>query len=234
MNNTPKHIQIHDQLLSDINEGKWNSGEKLPSERELSTNFNVSRMTLRQAIQSLVDEGKLEKRLGSGTFVSKKKVQEKLSDISGFSTIINNQGSKPSSHTISYMKTNPTIAEQKALKIHSSVEILRMERVRFADSVPICYEVTSVPYEMINGSQKKQVTDSLYKEIEKNTKLMISSTFQTISSMLSSEKIANYLKIEKNDPILRLQQISILDNGKPCEYVTSQYVGNRFEFVLKK
>lgn len=89
---SPVYIQIHNQIKKDIEAGKWKIGEKIPSERELAENFSVSRMTLRQAIQTLVDEGILERKIGSGTFVARKKVQEKMSGITSFTEITEAQG----------------------------------------------------------------------------------------------------------------------------------------------
>ena len=77
-NQLPVYIQIHDQIKSEIEQGIWKIGDRLPSERELAVKFNVSRMTLRQAIQNLADEGILERKIGSGTYVARKKVQEKM------------------------------------------------------------------------------------------------------------------------------------------------------------
>ena len=67
---SPVYIQIHNQLRENIESGKWKVGQKIPAERELAASFDVSRMTLRQAIQALVDEGILERRVGSGTVVA--------------------------------------------------------------------------------------------------------------------------------------------------------------------
>ena len=66
----PAYLQIHDQIKKDIDEEVWKIGQKLPSERDLAETFQVSRMTLRQAITLLVEEGVLERRVGSGTFVA--------------------------------------------------------------------------------------------------------------------------------------------------------------------
>ena len=74
-NQLPVYIQIHDQIKSEIEQGIWKIGDRLPSERELAVKFNVSRMTLRQAIQNLADEGILERKIGSGTYVAIEKVQ---------------------------------------------------------------------------------------------------------------------------------------------------------------
>jgi len=83
-NQLPVYIQIHDQIKSEIEQGIWKIGDRLPSERELAVKFNVSRMTLRQAIQNLADEGILERKIGSGTYVAREKVQEKMSGATSF------------------------------------------------------------------------------------------------------------------------------------------------------
>lgn len=75
--NVPVYIQIHDKIKEDIEKGVWKIGDRLPSERELSIQFNVSRMTLRQAIQTLAEEGILERKIGSGTYVARKKCKRK-------------------------------------------------------------------------------------------------------------------------------------------------------------
>lgn len=80
---SPVYIQIHNQLRENIEGGKWQVGEKIPL-KELAAEFGVSRMTLRQAIQTLVDEGVLERRVGSGTFVASRKVQEKMAGVTSF------------------------------------------------------------------------------------------------------------------------------------------------------
>ena len=108
---SPVYIQIHNQLRSNIEEGKWQVGQKIPAERELATEFGVSRMTLRQAIQTLVDEGVLERRVGSGTFVANRKVQEKMSGVTSFTELMQAIGKVPSSKTISYHLTIPSESE---------------------------------------------------------------------------------------------------------------------------
>ena len=110
---SPVYIQIHNQIKKDIEAGKWKIGEKIPSERELAENFSVSRMTLRQAIQTLVDEGILERKIGSGTFVARKKVQEKMSGITSFTEITEAQGKVPTSKTVSYLITIPSLSESE-------------------------------------------------------------------------------------------------------------------------
>lgn len=230
----PIYIKIHDQIKKDIEEGKWQVGDRLPSERELSDIFNVSRMTLRQAIQTLADEGILERKIGSGTYVANKKVQETMTGTTSFSDIITSQGKTPSSKTLSYFMTSPSSSEMEKLGLTEDMTILKMERIRYADDVPICFEVASIPYHLISTFDKEQITRSLYKALGEQGHQVIGKSSQMISAVVASEKIAHYLDIKRGDAVLRLRQVSYFENGLPFEYVRSQYAGERFEFLLEK
>lgn len=230
----PIYIQIHDQLKENIEKGVWSIGDRLPSERELAVQFNVSRMTLRQAIQALADEGILERKIGSGTYVARKKVQEKMTGTTSFTDIMLSQNRTPSSRTISYFVTKPSSSEMEKLELQEEDDILRMERIRFADDIPICFEVASIPYSLVNQYSKSEITHSLYKTLENKGGNKIGSAKQTISAMLASEQIAEYLQVKRGDALLRLRQLSYFETGIPFEYVRTQYVSNRFEFYLEK
>ena len=135
----PAYMKIHDQIKKDIDDGHWKIGERLPSERDLAEEFEVSRMTLRQAISLLVEEGVLERRVGSGTFVSSTRVQEKMRGTTSFTEIVKAQGKTPSSHLISYRRTIPTEEEVEKLGVEPTENIIRMKRVRYADQLPVVY-----------------------------------------------------------------------------------------------
>ncbi|WP_321388911.1 GntR family transcriptional regulator [uncultured Enterococcus sp.] len=230
----PIYLQIHDKIKEDIEKGLWAIGDRLPSERELAVQFNVSRMTLRQAIQTLADEGILERKIGSGTYVARQKVQEKMIGTTSFTEIMVSQNRTPSSKTVSYFITHPSSSELEKLQLSEDESILRMERIRYADSVPICFEVASIPYSLIDKYSKSEVSQSLYKTLEEKGGYKIGQANQTISAMLASEQIAEYLEIKRGEAILRLRQVSYLEDGRPFEYVRTQYAGNRFEFYLEK
>ncbi|HLQ40317.1 MAG TPA: GntR family transcriptional regulator [Tetragenococcus sp.] len=230
----PVYLQIHDKVKEKIEAGFWQIGDRLPSERELAEDFGVSRMTLRQAIQTLADEGIIERKIGSGTYVARRKVQEKMSGTTSFTEIMLSQGRKPSSKAVSYFFTHPSSSEMEKLRLSSDEAILRMERVRLADNVPICFEVASIPEKIIRDFNKKEISTSLYRTLEEKGKRKIGGANQTISAIVASEKKAEYLNIKKGDAILLMRQISYFDDGTPFEYVRSQYVGNRFEFYLDK
>lgn len=232
-NQVPVYIQIHDQLKHEIENGLWKVGDRLPSERDLSVKFGVSRMTLRQAVQTLSDEGILERKIGSGTYVASEKVQEKMSGTTSFTDIMESLNKVPSSKTISFFHSRASSSEAEKLGLEKGDQVLRMERIRYADDIPICFEEASIPAELAEGFSKEEITESFYHTL-KEKGLEIGQANQTVTAILASEQIADYLAVKRGDAILRLRQISYLADGRPFEYVRTQYVGSRFEFYLEK
>ena len=230
---SPVYIQIHNQIKKDIEAGVWAVGDRIPSERELALEFNVSRMTLRQAVQTLVEEGILARQVGAGTFVARKKVQEKMTGVTSFTELMEEQGKKPSSRTVSYLVTTPSLSEMERLKLKDDEKVLRMERIRYADEVPICFEVATLPYSLVKDYERNQITTSLYRTLEESGR-KIGHAQQSVSAQVASERIAEYLNIKRGSAILRLRQVTELGDGTPFEYVRTQYAGNKFEFYLEK
>lgn len=230
----PRYLQIYNQLRQEIEEGKWRVGDKLPSERDLAISFDVSRMTLRQAVQTLADDGILERKIGSGTYVADKKVQETLKGTTSFSQIVREQGKRPSSKAVSYFVTQPSTNEMEKLNLSQRDKILRMERVRYADNLPICFEVMSIPYQLVKNFNKKEITQSFYETMRTKGNYRISHSKQNISATLAKERTAEFLNIKKGEAMLQLTQLTYLEDGRPFELVRSYYVGDRFEFVLER
>ncbi|ETA73903.1 MAG: GntR family transcriptional regulator [Ligilactobacillus sp.] len=230
---TPRYIKIHNEIQSRIEKGYWQVGQRIPAERELAQEFMVSRMTLRQALQTLVDEGILERRIGAGTFVAQRRIQDKMSGITSFTELTRRQGKVPSSQTVSYLVTEPSLSEAEKLELAENQKILRMERIRFADDEPICFEVAALPFDMVADYRQSQVTTSLYQTLADDG-LRIGRAQQTVSATVASERIAELLKVKRGSAILMLRQVTTLKDGRPFEYVRTHYAGDRFEFYLEK
>ena len=226
------YIHIYNQLKEQIDKGELQVGQRLPSERELADQFGVSRMTLRQGVSLLVDEGLLRRKIGSGTYVASTRVQEKMRGTTSFTDIIEMQGKEPSTRLLSYIRVLPTEKEAEMLGLTEGDYIIRMERIRYADKVPVVYEVASIPEKLIQHAKKEDITAHFFKTLTENG-YQIGKSHQTIYARLASEKVATYLHVQKNQAILALRQISFLADGQAFEYVNSQYAGERFEFYLE-
>ena len=228
----PAYSRIHDVLKKKIDDGFWEIGQRLPSERDLADDYEVSRMTLRQAITLLVEEGILERRVGSGTYVASHRVQEKMRGTTSFTEIVRSQGKTPSSQVVSYQRKPANETEIQQLQLKTSDYVVRMERVRYSDNMPLVFEVASIPEKLIREFKREDIAEHFFQTLTDNG-YEIGKSQQTIYAKNASERVANYLKVPKNHAVLALTQVSYFTDGRPFEYVHSQYVGDRFEFYLE-
>ena len=232
---TAIYIQIHDEIKHQIETGLFEVGQRLPSECVMAEQFGMSRMTLRQAVTSLVEEGILTRHVGSGTYVASDRVREKMRGTTSFTEIVQNLGKTPSSRVLSYQKTKANEVECDKLQLKKGAQIIRMERIRYADDLPICYEVASIPYRLIEDFARNDIANHFYETLANSGK-KIGRSEQIISAKIVNKEIANFLSIKQSSAILALTQVSYFANTDetPFEYVLSQYVGERFEFYLER
>lgn len=229
----PMYIRIHNQIKRDIEKHVYKVGDRIPAERQLAVKFGVSRMTLRQAIKTLEDEGILERRLGSGTYVASQKVQERMSGVMSFTEITKANGQVPSSKLISYQIGQPSLSEKERLKLKDGENVLRMERIRYADDVPICHEVVTIPYSLVKNDSKEDISTHLYETLDRNG-YEIGNVTEHISASVANENDARLLKARKGEALITRRQVTELADGKPFEYTRARYVAERFEFSFTK
>lgn len=229
----PRYIEIHNQILSRIEAGEWRSQERLPAERDLALEFNVSRMTLRQAVQTLVDEGILERKVGSGTYVAEQKVSERALGVTSFTELMAATGRTPHTVTVSYKTTTPSASEIEHLQLDSTDKVLIMERLRLGDDEPILLERTTLPVQLIESFTRGALTESLYATLA-SAGVYPGHAEQTITATLANERLSELLQIKRGDPILSVRQVSYDQHDTPFEYVRSYYVGERFEFTVTR
>lgn len=229
----PMYIKIHNQIKRDVENHVYKVGDRIPAERQLAVKFGVSRMTLRQAIKTLEEEGILERRLGSGTYVASQKVQEKMSGIMSFTEITQANGQIPSSKLISYQIGKPSLSEKERLNLNPDSEVLRMERIRFADETPICYEVVTIQYHLVENLSKDDISTHLYETLNKNG-YRIGRVTEHISAAVANENDARLLNAKKGEALITRRQVTELSNGQPFEYTRARYVAERFEFTFSK
>ncbi len=229
----PMYIRIHNQIKRDIEKHVYKIGDRIPAERQLAVKFGVSRMTLRQAIKTLEEEGILERRLGSGTYVANQKVQEKMSGIMSFTEITKANGQTPSSKLISYQIGKPSLSEKERLHLDSKADVLRMERIRYADDVPICYEVVTVPFILVKNNSKEDISTHLYHTLEQSGH-QIGRVTEYISAAVANEDEARLLHAKKGEALITRRQVTEFSSGEPFEYTRARYLAERFEFTFSK
>ncbi|HCW53017.1 MAG TPA: GntR family transcriptional regulator [Clostridium sp.] len=228
-----KYKDIAEDIRNAIKNGKYNINEQLPLEKEMCSKYGVSRITIKKAVDELVNQGLVIKRRGSGTFVKgvdESSVQElsMAKQFSGFSE--SNKGKKVTTKVIKFEVINPT--EEIAAKLQITTEdfIYHIIRARYSDDEPIVVEYTYMPISLIPGIKNEILMKSVYRYIENDLNLKIKSAHRTIRAILSNEIEQEYLKIDKNFPILEVEQVAFLDNGQPFEYSYSHHRSDKVEF----
>ncbi|MBY6035074.1 GntR family transcriptional regulator [Fictibacillus nanhaiensis] len=227
----PLYYQIEEAIKQKIEKGDWEPGSMISSEREFAENYEVSRMTVRQAINNLVNDGYLTRSKGKGTFVSSKKIEQKLLGLTSFTEDMKSRGLEPASKLVSFQKIQANHKLAKSLEIQPSEEVYEIKRVRLADDVPMAIETTFVPVQLLDLQEIHLKKGSLYSHVE-NAGFYIDYATQSLEASIAREAESEILEIAKGAPVLLIQRQTYLTTGKPLEIVHSVYRGDRYKFMI--
>ncbi|UOQ86718.1 GntR family transcriptional regulator [Gracilibacillus salinarum] len=229
------HAYIKNELLTRIKSGLYQKGEKIPTELELCNDFDVSRTTVREALNQLTIEGYLERVQGRGTFVADKKVSQTLSQtVKRYVDQLEIQGKTAEIvlHQLSVIPANATM--QQALDVPLNDPIQKIERIRKANNSPTQYEISYIPWNVAPGITKEQAETSLYNALKKDFKVNIAKTTEHIEITLSDESTSYYLESETGLPCFYIETIAEDKEGKKIEYSQSYFRGDKTNFVIER
>lgn len=230
-NPLPLYYQLKEVLRQQIRAGHLAPHTAIPSEPELVAHYHVSRATVRQALTELVHEGLLYRQHGKGTFVCEPRVQQTLSELTSLSEDLRRRGKRPGGLLLVSELVRGTGHIRKILQLTDEEQAVRLERLRTADDVPIASEIDYLPYPRASSiyQRAKEVADgSLYS-------LMVSEGFspditeQIIKAGRPSARESELLKIEPDEPGLRLACTTFDQTGTPIEYSETFFPGSRYE-----
>lgn len=227
----PLYYQLEEYIKAQIDSGELQPDEAIPSERIYAEMFKISRMTIRQALTNLVNQGYLYRQQGKGTFVNIKKVEQQLEGMTGFTEDMVERGFIPGSRLISFeiIEASQHVAAQLGLIDQNSV--YKIKRVRLANSLPIALETAYLPVHLFKDLTEETIRHSLYKYIEETLSLEISEATQEIEAATAKEAEIRHLEVETGTPILLIRRTSCLKNKTPFEYVKTAYRADRYKFV---
>jgi GntR family transcriptional regulator len=208
-------------------------GDAIPSERRLSTDLGVSRLTLRAALDDLVREGYLVRRHGSGTFVSQPKIAQQLT-LTSFSDDMRRRGMVPGSHTVDLRETHAGARLGRALNISPDERVVLIRRLRLADGVSMAIETLHVPAALVPGLTRAQLEDaSFYELLEDRYGIVIDSGVQTIEPTVTNEEESSLLGVPLHSPAFLFERTSRTEEGETVEFVRSVYRGDRYRIVTE-
>lgn len=231
----PYYFQLKELLREEIESGRWQPDQKIPSETELCEQFKLSRTVVRHALNELVNEGLLYRQRGKGTFVAKPKIGESLvQNLTGFYQDMVARGLTPATQVLeqSLVLASKKVAEK--LNLAPDSQVIKIERRRFVNDEPILLVTTYIPYEACPELLNEDLTQqSLYALLEEKYGLEIARGHRTLEAVAANEYEARLLNIEENAPLILLHSVSYLRDGRPIEYYHAVHRGDRSRFEVE-
>lgn len=203
--------------------------DALPSERQLAEDFAVSRITVRRAIEGLVEEGLLVSRQGSGNFVCSR-VEKNFAKLTSFSEDMRARGSRP--HSVWLKKSLGTVTPEEAMKLGLSpgTQVYRFHRLRFADDAPMAIEYATIVASCLPSLDA--VGTSLYNALGEHGSRPVRA-LQRLRALLLSDEQAKLLQAEPGDAGLLVERLGYLRDGRAIELSQSIYRGDTYDVVAE-
>jgi GntR family transcriptional regulator len=224
---TPLYLQLAQGLRQAISAGFVGGGEALPSERLLSEQTGASRVTIRRALEQLIDEGLIVRRHGSGTYLAPR-IQQPGSDLTSFSNDTQNRGAAPSSVWIMKSLGQANEEEAAALNLSLGASVVHLARVRLANGEPLAIEEAVLAADLLPPIEA--IGDSLYAALGTKNNRPVRGN-QRLTASLATSIEAGLLSIRENSEVLRIERRTFRADGRPVELTRSAYRGDRYEFV---
>jgi GntR family transcriptional regulator len=227
----PRYFQLKEIMRERVRVGEWKPGDLIPSERELGETYGISRMTARQAITEMVNEGLFYREQGRGTFVSRSKITQQLIHLTGFTEDIRARGQRPSTKVISAAMYPADEAIAERLRVDLGTPIFRLQRLRLADDEPLAIEVSQIIFKDCEKLLEEDFEqNSLYRILESKYGVTLMEADQEIEAGLASNEDALTLKIAPGSAVLYTRRVTYTERNQPVEYARAMYCGHKYTF----
>lgn len=229
----PLYHQLKEIMRKQIRSGEWQPGDLIPSERELSETYGLSRMTARQAITELVNEGAIYREQGKGTFVSTRRITQQLTRLTGFTDDMRARSRTPSTQALSAGLAPADEVTAEHLRVPQGHSVFRLLRLRLADGRPLAIELSYLNFKGCESLADEDLEhNSLYQVLEARYSIPLLDADQEMEAGLAGEDEARYLDIAVGSPVLFTRRTTYTDRNQPVEYAQSVYRGNEYTLFV--
>lgn len=225
----PLYQKLQQALREAIQNRVLSPDEALPPERDLAEEFQVSRITIRKALDGLVAEGLLTRRQGAGTFVAAR-VEKNFSKLSSFTEDMISRGRTPRSEWLKKAEGAVTPEESMVLGSSPGTPVYRFHRIRYADDLPMALEYSTVP--AFSLPSVEAVGASLYEALAAAGHRP-ARALQRLRAVLFTAEQAGLLGVKPGDPGLLIERRGFLKDGRAVEFTQSYYRGDAYDFVAE-
>jgi GntR family transcriptional regulator len=229
LDQTPLYLQVRKVLLNAIKRGVFQADDALPSERALSEMIGISRVTARKAIDALAGEGVIIRKHGSGNYIAPL-LEQPLSRLTSFTEELRQRGFKPTSRWLSRVVARALPEELLTFGLSPGAKVVRLERVRMANEVPMAFESSVLPLAFVPKPEALQ--DSLYAYLAKLGFMPIRA-LQHIRASNASVRHAQLLAIAEGLALMDVTRISYLDDGRVVEVTQTLCRNDYYDFVVE-
>lgn len=235
----PKYYILKRDLIKKIEMEEFETDKPIPSERELIDLYQMSRITVRKAIDELVNEGYLYKIHGKGTYVKSDTYSQDLFSIASCTEDVLKLGMKPSKKLVDSGMIKADTKRSKALNVTVDDNIFCLERIQLADDEPINFTISYLPEKLFPGISEYDFSTSrsLYQTLEQDYGVKITRATRTIEAVLAKNDVAEYLDIKEDMPIILFGCVTYgMINGKeiPIETFKCFYRTDKFKFYINQ
>lgn len=230
----PLYHQLQAIIDARIASGEWAPGRQLPSERELCEEFKVSRITVRQALAALANEGRLARQQGIGTFVAPVRIQQHLNRLTGFTDEMAERGQQPGGRLLRLERVSASVAVAHSLHRNPGDPVVIVQRLRLAGGEPLALETAYLAAERCNGILGESLEDhSLYRLLVDKYGIVPTRAEQQIEAMACPAPEARLLGVRKGLPMLHMIRVTYDQEERPFEHTESYYRGDRYIFHVE-
>jgi GntR family transcriptional regulator len=237
----PLYRQLVDVLRRQIEAGEIKPDQPIPSERTLCETYAISRITVRQSIAELINEGLLYKRHGKGTYVSPKKVNQGLVRIVNFARTVLELGMKPSTKLLGNDILPADIQIAKILDIPVTSQILKLSLLGMGNDDPLVLYESYFPLPLgqkmakeAHTLEREKLPFSTYDLYARIGHLVPKSVLQTFEATTSDERLASVMKITQGSAVFMITSIFQARKQRPLEFRIALYRGDRYKFHMTR
>lgn len=230
----PLYYQLQQIVEERIDGGEWPPGMQVPSERELCEQFQVSRITVRQALLALANQGRLTRQQGVGTFVASPRIKQRLNRLTGFTEELEARGQHPGARVLQLelLPAPPTVA--RGLDLPPGEEVILVKRLRLADEEPLAIEIAHLPAHLCPGLEHQDLgAHSLYELLGREFDIVPARAEQQIEALACPATEARLLGVRKGSPMLHMYRVTYGRDGQAIEHTESFYRGDRYIFHVE-
>lgn len=227
-------MQIKDTLRARILDGTYAPHSRMPSEHELCAMFDVSRITVRQALGDLQKEGLLFKLHGKGTFVSKPKAFQNVTSLQGFAEAMSSMGYEIVNQlrSLRIVKADRHLAAK--LNVPEQAPLVEIHRVRLLNREPVSLERTWLPEALGKRIASADLaTRDIFLILENDCGVPLGHADVAIDAILADDEIVDALRVEEGSPVLRIERLTHDASGAPIDYEHLYFRGDAFQYRLR-